>query len=61
MQINQLVAPLTLLFCKSFHPQLFLTCSMKCSFLPLLDKGHFGANSFVPCREVVPISEVKWY
>ena len=20
-------------------------------------KGHFGANSFVPCREVVPISE----
>ena len=24
-----------------------------------LNKGHFGANSFVPCREVVPISEVK--
>ena len=23
-----------------------------------LNKGHFGANSFVPCREVVPISEV---
>ena len=23
------------------------------------NKGHFGANSFVPCREVVPISEVK--
>ena len=22
------------------------------------NKGHFGANSFVPCREVVPISEV---
>ena len=22
-----------------------------------LNKGHFGANSFVPCREVVPISE----
>ena len=22
-------------------------------------KGHFEANSFVPCREVVPISEVK--
>ena len=22
-------------------------------------KGHFGANSFVPSREVVPISEVK--
>ena len=21
------------------------------------NKGHFGANSFVPCREVVPISE----
>ena len=25
-----------------------------------LNKGHFGANSFVPCREVVPISEVKY-
>ena len=24
-----------------------------------LKKGHFGANSFVPCREVVPISEVN--
>ena len=24
-----------------------------------LNKGHFGDNSFVPCREVVPISEVK--
>ena len=24
-----------------------------------LNKGHFGANSFVPRREVVPISEVK--
>ena len=24
------------------------------------NKGHFGANSsFVPCREVVPISEVE--
>ena len=23
------------------------------------NKGHFGANRFVPCREVVPISEVK--
>ena len=23
------------------------------------NKGHFGANSFVSCREVVPISEVK--
>ena len=23
------------------------------------DKGHFGGNNFVPCREVVPISEVK--
>ena len=23
------------------------------------NKGHFGANSFVPCREVVPISDVK--
>ena len=23
------------------------------------NNGHFGANSFVPCREVVPISEVK--
>ena len=26
---------------------------------PPNNKGHFGANSFVPCREVVPISEVK--
>ena len=24
-----------------------------------LKKGHFRANSFVPCREVVPILEVK--
>ena len=24
-----------------------------------LNKGHFGANTFVPCREVVSISEVK--
>ena len=24
-----------------------------------LNKGHYGANDFVPCREVVPISEVK--
>ena len=23
------------------------------------NKGHFGANSFVPCGENVPISEVK--
>ena len=23
------------------------------------NKGHFGGNNFVPCREVVPISEVK--
>ena len=23
------------------------------------NKGHFVANSFVPCRGVVPISEVK--
>ena len=23
------------------------------------NRGHFGANSFVPCREVVLISEVK--
>ena len=23
------------------------------------NKGHFGANSYVPCKEVVPISEVK--
>ena len=22
------------------------------------NKGHFGGNKFVPCREVVPISEV---
>ena len=22
-------------------------------------KGHYGTNDFVPCREVVPISEVK--
>ena len=25
----------------------------------LLNKGHFGGNNFVPCREVVPFSEVK--
>ena len=24
-----------------------------------LNKGHVGANSFVPCGEVIPISEVK--
>ena len=23
------------------------------------NKGHYGAKDFVPCREVVPISEVK--
>ena len=23
------------------------------------NNGHFGDNNFVPCREVVPISEVK--
>ena len=23
------------------------------------NKGHFEANRFIPCREVVPISEVK--
>ena len=23
------------------------------------NKGHFGANSFVLCREVIPISEVN--
>ena len=23
------------------------------------NKGHFRGNNFVPCREVVPISEVK--
>ena len=26
-----------------------------------LNKGHYGANDFVPCREVVLISEVKLY
>ena len=26
---------------------------------PPPNKGHSGANSFVPCREVVPISEVN--
>ena len=31
----------------------------KMSTLEPLKKGHFGANSFVPCREVVPISEVN--
>ena len=31
----------------------------KVLFVEPLNKGHFGANSFVPCREVVPISEVK--
>ena len=25
------------------------------------NKGHYGANDFVPCREVVPMSEVKQY
>ena len=25
-----------------------------------LNKGHFGANSFIPCREVVPISDIKY-
>ena len=29
----------------------------QCTVEPL-NKGHFGANSLVPCREVVPISEV---
>ena len=24
-----------------------------------LNKGHYGANDFVPCREVVHISEIK--
>ena len=24
-------------------------------------KGHNGANDFVPCREVIPIPEVKQY
>ena len=24
-----------------------------------LNKGHYGANDFVPCREVIPFSEVK--
>ena len=24
-----------------------------------MNKGRFVANDFVPCREVVPISEVK--
>ena len=48
----------------------FLTESFLSYFVPLSiaangctvetpNKGHFGANSFVPCREVVPISEVK--
>ena len=32
---------------------------VKCFTVEPLNKGHFGANSFVPCREVVPISEVK--
>ena len=25
------------------------------------NKGHYGANDFVPCREVIPMSEVKQY
>ena len=25
------------------------------------NKGNYGANDFVPCREDVPISEVKQY
>ena len=31
----------------------------KVQYEPPLNKGHFGANSFVPCREGFPISEVK--
>ena len=31
----------------------------KCVTVEPLNKGHFGANSFVPCREVVLLSEVK--
>ena len=26
-----------------------------------LNNGHYGANDFVPCREVVPNSEIKSY
>ena len=38
--------------------QLHLTVILRYTVEPP-NKGHFGANSFVPCREVVSISEVK--
>ena len=36
----------------------FISCDIK-NYSGTSNKGHFGANSLVPCREVVPISEVK--
>ena len=48
---------LSLLYKKAFS---FVLCTrMNVATVEPPNKGHFGANSFVPCREVVPISEVK--
>ena len=41
-----------------FNPA-FVSLTFSPCTVELPNKGHFGANSFVPCREVVPISEVK--
>ena len=44
--------------CSLFRGFTVLLKWTQCTVEPL-NKGHFGANSFVPCREVVLISEVK--
>ena len=46
-------------FLTADQPTTYLIPSQCPTTVEPLNKGHFGANSFVPCREVVPISEVK--
>ena len=43
---------------RTFITRTLLPSVLKTTVEPL-NKGHYEAKDFVPCREVVPISEVK--
>ena len=64
--IRDLCSELNILKVEDFGELMAKDISSKSFSLPIFispveppNKGHCGANNFVPCREVVPISEVK--
>ena len=45
--------------CSARHQEEILLQHLHVYTVGTLNKGHYVANDFVPCREIVPISEVK--